>query len=178
MSRLYVSLDPTVEMKSMKEEPRSASKLRNLSTTWILQLMLAHDLRQPSTSSLKAASEVNGLRRQDTTLIQSDSKTMFVSFHLRELVPAYFKTTAWRRCVIMREVTWNVRGLGTEVKISTIKKLVWEYKMDMIFIQESKKQTVSVEEVWKMWIDDDFDYRMVAADWRSEGLITIILRAI
>ncbi|KAK9002276.1 hypothetical protein V6N11_024960 [Hibiscus sabdariffa] len=38
---------------------------------------------------------------------------------------------------------------------------------------ESKKQTVSVEEAWKMWIDDDFDYRMVVVDWRSGGLITI-----
>lgn len=57
--------------------------------------------------------------------------------------------------VSMRIVFWNVRGLGTEVKIAMVRRLVSKHRVDVCFLQESKLEIVSgdfIRRIWEMTI--------------------------
>ncbi|KAG4187478.1 hypothetical protein ERO13_A08G110701v2 [Gossypium hirsutum] len=61
----------------------------------------------------------------------------------------------------MRIVTWNIRGLASEVKIEMVSRL------------ETKLQVVFGDLITRNWGDDNFDFRYETAVGRSGGLITI-----
>ncbi|KAA3480295.1 Transcriptional regulator ATRX [Gossypium australe] len=67
----------------------------------------------------------------------------------------------------MRIVSWNVRGLGTEVKIAMVRRLVSKHRVDVCFLQESKLVIVSGDLIRRIWGDDDFDFRYAGALGRS-----------
>ncbi|KAH1114714.1 hypothetical protein J1N35_008092 [Gossypium stocksii] len=69
----------------------------------------------------------------------------------------------------MKIVSWNIRGLGTEVKIAMVKSLVCKHRV----LQESKLEVVSGDLIRRIWGDDNFDFRYAVASGRSGGLITI-----
>ncbi|KAK8647729.1 hypothetical protein V6N13_121456 [Hibiscus sabdariffa] len=44
----------------------------------------------------------------------------------------------------------------------------------MSFIQETKKETLLVDEVGALWYDEDFDFRFLKVVGRSGGLLTVL----
>ncbi|TYH21375.1 hypothetical protein ES288_A04G039000v1 [Gossypium darwinii] len=73
----------------------------------------------------------------------------------------------------MKIVSWNIRGLGSNIKIAMVNRLVRLYRMDICFLQETKLVEVSRDMISRMWGNDNFDFRFTAAVGRSGGLITI-----
>ncbi|KAK8358860.1 hypothetical protein V6Z12_A04G052900 [Gossypium hirsutum] len=73
----------------------------------------------------------------------------------------------------MRIITWNIRGLGSASKIEAVSRVVRMNGADVCLIQETKMDSMSVELVRKIWGDDCFDFKYVAAVERSEGLLMI-----
>ncbi|TYJ44819.1 hypothetical protein E1A91_A02G010600v1 [Gossypium mustelinum] len=73
----------------------------------------------------------------------------------------------------MKIVSWNIRGLGTNGKVEVINRLVKIQGANVCFLQETKLVNVSEVFVRRIWGDDNFDFRFVAAVGRSGGLITI-----
>ncbi|GMJ01672.1 hypothetical protein HRI_003836400 [Hibiscus trionum] len=73
----------------------------------------------------------------------------------------------------MRIVTWNIRGLGSKLKVSTVMKTIKEQQAEMVFIQETKKEEFSEAEIGKLWYDEEFDYKFSKASRRSGGILTI-----
>ncbi|GMJ13334.1 hypothetical protein HRI_005002600 [Hibiscus trionum] len=73
----------------------------------------------------------------------------------------------------MRLLSWNIRGLGSRVKISEARRIVRENNIDIAFIQETKKEMISIELVRKFWADDNFDFRFVGSIGKSGGILTI-----
>ncbi|KAG4182031.1 hypothetical protein ERO13_A09G018865v2 [Gossypium hirsutum] len=70
-------------------------------------------------------------------------------------------------------ITWNIRGLGSTLKIEAINRVVRLNRVDALFIQETKLESVLVELIRKIWGNDGFDFKYAAAVERSEALLTI-----
>ncbi|KAL1060313.1 hypothetical protein V6Z11_1Z107900 [Gossypium hirsutum] len=73
----------------------------------------------------------------------------------------------------MKIVSWNIRGMGTDLKITLVNRLLSKYRVDMCFLRESKLEVVTGDLISRIWGDDNFDFRYAAALGRSGGLITI-----
>ncbi|KAK8317082.1 hypothetical protein V6Z11_A13G083800 [Gossypium hirsutum] len=73
----------------------------------------------------------------------------------------------------MKIVSCNVKGLGLDIKITMVNKLVRLHRVDVCFLQETKLEEVSRENISKMWGDDNIDFRFTTAVGRSGRLITI-----
>lgn len=63
-----------------------------------------------------------------------------------------------------RIVSWNVRGLRAEAKVTSDKRVIRKTRANFCFIQESKVETVSVELIRRIWYDDKFEFRFIAAN--------------
>lgn len=50
----------------------------------------------------------------------------------------------------MRIIAWNIRGLGSTLKIEAINRVVRMNRVDVLFIQETKLELVSVELIKKI----------------------------
>ncbi|KAB2047939.1 hypothetical protein ES319_A13G080500v1, partial [Gossypium barbadense] len=73
----------------------------------------------------------------------------------------------------MKIVSCNVKGLGLDIKITMVNKLVRLHRVDVCFLQETKLEEVPRENISKMWGDDNIDFRFTTAVGRSGRLITI-----
>ncbi|TYJ12144.1 hypothetical protein E1A91_A11G328800v1 [Gossypium mustelinum] len=73
----------------------------------------------------------------------------------------------------MRILSWNIRGLGSKVKKSSIKKFCQLHRVNVCFIQETEMEMISKEEVRKLWGDDSCEFRFIAAIGKSGGLLTM-----
>ncbi|GMJ00605.1 hypothetical protein like AT4G29090 [Hibiscus trionum] len=73
----------------------------------------------------------------------------------------------------MRILTWNIRGLGSKLKVSAVNKIIRDNKVEMAFLQETKKESFSEQEVGRLWFDDDFEFQFAKATGRSGGVLTI-----
>ncbi|KAK8604714.1 hypothetical protein V6N13_099645 [Hibiscus sabdariffa] len=65
------------------------------------------------------------------------------------------------------------RGLGSEVKVSAIKRLVFAQNVDMLFLQETKKQSLTEDEIYKLWYHDELVFRVSNAEGKSRGLAVV-----
>ncbi|KAK8621857.1 hypothetical protein V6N13_097485 [Hibiscus sabdariffa] len=52
-----------------------------------------------------------------------------------------------------------MRGIWSNLKVSALKKLLNSLRVDVVFIQESKKDIFSDDEVCNLWYDDVFKFR-------------------
>lgn len=68
-------------------------------------------------------------------------------------------------------ITWNVRGLGSWLKISKVRKLVRIYKAEMVFLQETKLGECIDRTIGRLWQKDGIDWGFSPSDGRSGGLI-------
>ncbi|GMI93806.1 hypothetical protein HRI_003050000 [Hibiscus trionum] len=73
----------------------------------------------------------------------------------------------------MRILTWNVRGLGSEAKSLAVRRLVLSQKVEVLFLQETKKQEITESEIHRLWPENELEYRISNADGMSRGLIVI-----
>ncbi|GMJ05209.1 hypothetical protein HRI_004190100 [Hibiscus trionum] len=73
----------------------------------------------------------------------------------------------------MKLITWNVRGMGSGVKCSSIRKLFRIQRVEVAFLQETKKESITEAEIGRLWYEDKFEFRASDASGRSGGLITI-----
>ncbi|KAL4347478.1 hypothetical protein GQ457_17G001450 [Hibiscus cannabinus] len=70
-------------------------------------------------------------------------------------------------------MSWNIRGLGSDVKISVVRQLVRLHRIDVLFIQEVKKSDVDDLFVRRLWRDDDFQFCFSAAVGCAGGLLSV-----
>ncbi|XP_039061288.1 uncharacterized protein LOC120205506 [Hibiscus syriacus] len=59
----------------------------------------------------------------------------------------------------MRILSWNIRGLDSNVKISELMKLIRIYRIEMVLLQETKKEDLKDTEISSFWCNDDFEFR-------------------
>lgn len=73
----------------------------------------------------------------------------------------------------MKIVSWNIRGLGLDVKVAMVNRLVKIHRVNICFLREIKLEEVSGDLVRRIWGDNNFDFRFVAVVGCLGGLITI-----
>lgn len=73
----------------------------------------------------------------------------------------------------MKLMSWNIRGLGTSVKRKKIRSIVQDRKVDVLFLQETKKAGVSTKLVNSLWPCDDMEYMVVDAEGLSGGILCV-----
>lgn len=78
----------------------------------------------------------------------------------------------------MRIVTWNIRGLGSEIKIASVKRLIRQPRATACFLQETKLEVVSVEFVRRIWENDNYDFRFSATVGPSAGAVTVWIKTV
>ena len=74
---------------------------------------------------------------------------------------------------MMKMLSWNIRGLGRREKRNRLRKLIRDNEIDVVLIQETKKEVISKEIVRSVWPDMEFDYLEVGARGYSGGLLCI-----
>lgn len=74
-------------------------------------------------------------------------------------------------------LSWNVRGLNNLVAQRNIRNLVRETRANLVFLQESKCQSWSAEDLDKILDLKAFDCLAVNSTGLSGGLVTIWLKA-
>ncbi|XP_028067566.1 uncharacterized protein LOC114270309 [Camellia sinensis] len=75
--------------------------------------------------------------------------------------------------VMMKLLTWNVRGLGRKEKRSKIKRLLKDRGIDIALFQETKKASMSEMEIKEMWARDRMEYMIVDAEGSAGALLRI-----
>ncbi|KAL4386427.1 hypothetical protein GQ457_09G031250 [Hibiscus cannabinus] len=73
----------------------------------------------------------------------------------------------------MKLMSWNIRGIGSELKVSELRRVIRVHKVDLVFIQEPKKEVVKEDLIRKIWYDDDFDFRFSGAEGKAGGLFSV-----
>ncbi|KAH1108771.1 hypothetical protein J1N35_012539 [Gossypium stocksii] len=73
----------------------------------------------------------------------------------------------------MRIITWNIRGLGSAIKIEAVNRVVRLNRADVCLIQETKLESVSVELARRLWGNYYFDFKFSTGVERFGGLLTI-----
>ncbi|KAK8975241.1 hypothetical protein V6N11_046711 [Hibiscus sabdariffa] len=76
----------------------------------------------------------------------------------------------------MKFASWNIRGVGSTEKCTAIRNLVRTQKVEVLLLQETKKEVWTSDEVRKLWHHDEFEFRMAESSGRSGALITILDR--
>ena len=73
----------------------------------------------------------------------------------------------------MNIISYNVRGLGRGVKWPAIRRMVKEYHIDLLCLQETKKETVNKSMCRALWGNSDFCWEEVPAVNTAGGILCI-----
>ena len=73
----------------------------------------------------------------------------------------------------MNIISYNVRGLGRGVKWAAIRRMVHNEKIDLLCIQESKKESIDRNMCQALWGDKEIGWEMQPADNTAGGLLCI-----
>ncbi|KAK9031483.1 hypothetical protein V6N11_032860 [Hibiscus sabdariffa] len=63
--------------------------------------------------------------------------------------------------------------MGSTIKTRNVNSLVKSFRVKILFIQETKKTSWSMEEIRILWADDEFDFLWVESDGKSGGLLVV-----
>ncbi|XP_039054282.1 uncharacterized protein LOC120196577 [Hibiscus syriacus] len=63
--------------------------------------------------------------------------------------------------------------MGSNVKISKLRKFIWIYRIEMVLLQETKKEDLKDIEISSFWCNDDFDFRFSKAMGKSGGILSV-----
>lgn len=74
--------------------------------------------------------------------------------------------------LIMRILSWNVRGFKANVKKGVIRRLIVKHKPDFLFLQESKIEVVKSRFFRSMWSDPEVNWVASPSEGSSGGLIS------
>ncbi|KAK8626056.1 hypothetical protein V6N13_133708 [Hibiscus sabdariffa] len=70
-------------------------------------------------------------------------------------------------------LSWNVRGLGSQIKHKAIKSLLRKQRVEMTFLVDPKLELVSDDVVKSIWWTDVFRYEFVPSLGSSGGILVI-----
>lgn len=73
----------------------------------------------------------------------------------------------------MKILIWNLRGLGSKSKRCSIKRKLKEWGVDMVLIQETKREVISEKFVRSVWPSTIFEFVEVNAVERASDLLYI-----
>lgn len=73
----------------------------------------------------------------------------------------------------MNILSYNVRGLGRGVKWSAIRRLVRKHKVDLLCLQETKREQVDKKTCQSLWGDDDVCWEALPAENTAGGLLCV-----
>ena len=73
----------------------------------------------------------------------------------------------------MNIITYNVRGLGRGVKWPTIRRMVNKQHIDMIYIQETKKEVIEKFMYQALWGDSEVSWEAHPASNSAGGILCI-----
>ena len=73
----------------------------------------------------------------------------------------------------MNIISYNVRGLGRRVKWVAIRRMVRKEKINMLCIQETKKETIDVGLCQALWGDKEVTWEWQAAVNSAGGLLCL-----
>lgn len=74
---------------------------------------------------------------------------------------------------LMQIISWNIRGLGSSVKKRFLFKFIKKRKPDVVFVQETKLESIDVFAIQKIWGRGNFDFAYSSAVGASGGLLAI-----
>lgn len=77
------------------------------------------------------------------------------------------------KSILMKWLSWNIRGLGRPEKMKKIRKLLANRKIDMALFQETKKASLSSVDVKRLWPRDNLEFMAVDVKVRAGGLLCI-----
>ncbi|XP_028107655.1 uncharacterized protein LOC114306583 [Camellia sinensis] len=89
------------------------------------------------------------------------------------VISSYVGGLQWLIYVVMKMLSWNIRGVEKPEKKRQIKKLLFDRKINMVLLQETKLSSISEVEVRRLWHRDRFEYMSVEAEGRAGGLLCI-----
>jgi len=73
----------------------------------------------------------------------------------------------------LKMISWNVRGLNDAQKRLVVRNLLWEWKYDVICLQETKLVDIDRQMVWGLWCCPYVDWVVLDADQTAEGVLII-----
>ena len=73
----------------------------------------------------------------------------------------------------MNIITYNVRGLGRGIKWPTIRRMVNKQHIDMLCIQETKKEIVERSMCQALWGNTDVKWEAQAASNSAGGILCL-----
>ncbi|KAK8631810.1 hypothetical protein V6N13_028588 [Hibiscus sabdariffa] len=56
-------------------------------------------------------------------------------------------------------LTWNIRSMGTKVKVSAVKNITRNQRVELLVLLETKKVVFLEVDIGKFWYDDQFDFQ-------------------
>lgn len=71
----------------------------------------------------------------------------------------------------MKIISWNIRGLGRREKRRGIRRLLSQRKVDILFLQETKKDSINPNMVNSFWPSTNFDFASVNASGLAGGIL-------
>ncbi|GMI98812.1 hypothetical protein HRI_003550500 [Hibiscus trionum] len=73
----------------------------------------------------------------------------------------------------MRILTWNIRGLNSDTKMTAVGNLARRHRVKMMFLQETKMESIQESTIRKIWYDDDFCFIFSPSTGKSGGLLSV-----
>nr|KYP70042.1 hypothetical protein KK1_009250 [Cajanus cajan] len=73
----------------------------------------------------------------------------------------------------MKILSFNIRGLGGRLKVVEVRNLVRSENVDMVCLQETKKESVDKKLCASLWGADDFEWAFYPSEGRSGGIVSI-----
>lgn len=70
-------------------------------------------------------------------------------------------------------LSWNIRGLNARVKRSNLRKLVLSHKPNIIFIQETKMESITNKTLKSIWNDDQSAHSFSPSLGSSGGILSL-----
>lgn len=70
-------------------------------------------------------------------------------------------------------ISWNIRGMGAKIKLSSLRKLITRHDPSMVFIQETKLETINPKIINHLWKDSDFEWLDCPSLGNSGGIISV-----
>ena len=73
----------------------------------------------------------------------------------------------------MNILSYNIRGLGRGIKWASIRRLVGKHKIDLLCLQETKRDSLDKALCQTLWGQSDFEWEWVPAVNTAGGLLCI-----
>ena len=71
----------------------------------------------------------------------------------------------------IKMISWNVKGLNDPQKRLVVKNLLWEWKCDVVCLQETKIASMNRQLVCSLWSCPYVDWAVLEANWIVGGIL-------